>query len=132
MTLERRITIMTDARAKVCHYTDIPAQLFGDEAPGVTIRWIIDEENDGAPNYALRVIEVAPEGHTPHHAHPFEHENFILEGKGRLQIEEEWHDLGPGDVAFVPANITHTYVNAGDAPFRFLCGIPVSRLIPKA
>ena len=121
---------MTEPIAKVCHYTDVPAATFGDEAPGVTIRWVIDETKDGAPVYALRVIEVAPGGHTPDHAHPFEHENFVIEGKGRVQIDGEWHTVEVGDVVFVPPSAQHTYVNAGDVPFKFLCGIPVSRLMP--
>jgi len=50
---------MTEPRAKVCHYSEVEAEVFGDEAPGVTIRWVIDEKRDGAPIYALRVIEVA-------------------------------------------------------------------------
>ncbi len=123
---------MTVPRAKVCHYSDAPAEVFGDEAVGVTIRWVIDEDKDGAPTYALRVIEVAPGGHTPNHTHPFEHENFIMEGKGRVQIDGEWFEVGPGDVVFVPPLSQHTYVNAGDLPFRFLCGIPVSRLRPQS
>ena len=116
---------------KVVHYTDVPAETFGDEAPGVTIRWLISEEKDGAPYYAMRMIEVAPGGHTPRHAHPFEHENFIVEGKGRLLIGDRWHDVGPGTVALVPGGIEHTYENAGDTPFKFLCSIPVTRLLPK-
>ncbi len=116
-----------EPKAKACHYTDVPAQAFGDEAPGVTIRWVIDEKADGAPNYALRVIEVQPGGHTPRHTHPFEHENFVVEGQGRVLIEDEWHEVGPGSVVFVPADVLHTYENTGDTPFRFLCGIPTSR-----
>jgi quercetin dioxygenase-like cupin family protein len=119
--------IVTEPKGKAIHYTDVPAQTFGDEAPGVTIRWVIDEKADGAPSYALRVIEVQPGGHTPKHTHPFEHENFVIEGQGRVLIEDEWHEVGPGSVVFVPAGVLHTYENMGDAPFRFLCGIPTSR-----
>jgi quercetin dioxygenase-like cupin family protein len=115
---------------KICHYTDVPAMIFGDEAPGVNIRWLIDEENDGAPHYALRLIEVAPSGHTPFHAHPFEHENFVISGNGRLRIEEEQYEVGPGSVMFVPADMNHNFENTGQEPFCFLCGIPVTRLIP--
>jgi quercetin dioxygenase-like cupin family protein len=122
---------MSEAIAKVCHYTDVPAEIFGDQAPGVTIRWLIDEDKDGAPVYALRLIEVAPGGHTPDHTHPFEHENFVIEGSGRVQIDGEWHQVGVGQVVFVPPGAQHTYVNAGQTPFKFLCGIPVSRLMPK-
>ncbi len=118
---------MTEPKAKAIHYTEVPAQAFGSEAPGTTIRWVIDEAHDGAPNYALRVIEVAPGGHTPRHAHPYEHENFVIEGQGRVLLNGEWHEVGPGSVIFVPAGMEHTYENTGQTPFRFLCGIPTSR-----
>ncbi len=122
---------MAETKAKVTHYTNVPAERFGDEAPGVTIRWVIDEHADGAPNYALRVIEVAAGGHTPDHSHNFEHENFVIEGQGRVRIGDEWHDVSVGHVIFVPAGVQHTYVNSGSSPFKFLCGIPVKRLMEK-
>lgn len=117
-------------KAKVTHYTRVPAEVFGDEAPGVTIRLLIDEEADGAPVYVLRMIEIAPGGNTPDHAHPFEHENFVVEGRGEVLIEEEWREVAQGDVIFVPPGIRHTYRNKGEGTLAFLCGIPVSRLRP--
>ena len=117
-----------DAKAKIVHYTDVPAQTFGDSAPGTSIRWLIDDDHDGAPVYALRMIEIEPGGNSPQHTHPYEHENFVVQGKGRLFIEGVWYDLKEGDVAFVPAGVLHQYVNAGDSVFKFLCGIPVKKL----
>ncbi len=116
------------AAGKVCHYSDVPAQTFGDEAPGTSMRWLIDDAHDGAPVYALRMVEIAPGGHSPHHSHPYEHENFIVDGRGRVLIDGSWYDLKPGDVVFVPPDAVHTYENAGDTTFKFLCGIPVERL----
>lgn len=118
---------MTEPKGKAIHYTDVPAQVFGAEAPGVTIRWVIDEPHDAAPHYALRVIEVAPGGHTPRHQHPYEHENFVVEGHGRVLLNDTWHDLRPGSVVFVPAGALHTYENTGETSFKFLCGIPTAR-----
>lgn len=118
------------ATGKVCHYSEVPAQTFGDEAPGTSMRWLIDDAHDGAPVYALRMVEIAPGGHSPHHTHPYEHENFIVDGRGRVLIDGVWHDLKPGDVVFVPPGAVHTYENAGDTAFRFLCGVPVERLRP--
>jgi len=89
---------------KVVHYTGVPAQVFGDEAPGTTIRWLIDDDHDGAPVYALRLIEIAPGGHTPRHSHPYEHENFVVEGQGRVLVNGAWHTLRAGDVVVV-ANV---------------------------
>jgi len=115
---------------KVVHYTDVPAQEFGETAPGTSIRWLIDDDHDDAPVYALRMIEIAPGGHTPRHQHPYEHENFVVEGQGRVFINGEWRPLSVGDVVFVPAQMEHTYENVGDTPFKFLCGIPVKKLRP--
>ncbi len=119
---------MAEPTAKVVHYSDVPAQIFGDTAPGASIRWLIDDDRDGAPVYALRMVEIEPGGNSPQHSHPYEHENFVVQGTGRLLIEETWYDLKEGDVAFVPAGILHQYVNAGETTFKFLCGIPVKKL----
>lgn len=110
--------------ALVCHYDEIEAQVFGDEAPGVTIRWVIDEKH-GAPNYAMRIIEVAPGGHTPHHNHWNEHENFIIEGQGTVMIAGETYPIKQGDVVFVPPDVEHQYANAGNTPLKFICGVPL-------
>ena len=124
---------MTENRpvAKVAHFEEIPAIVFGDEAPGVTIRRLIDEKLDGAPVYNLRMLDIARGGNTPDHAHPNEHENFVVSGSGEVMIEGNFHSVGPGDVVFVPPGIRHQYRNTGSEPFRFLCGIPVSKLIEK-
>ncbi len=113
---------------KVVHYSDVPAQKFGVTAPGTSIRWLID---DDAPVYALRMIEIEPGGHTPRHDHPYEHENFVVEGQGRVWVNDAWQTLKPGDVVFVPANMEHTYENTGSTTFKFLCGIPVKKLRPE-
>lgn len=109
------------------HYRDVPAEFFGDDAPGVRIRVLIDEKDGFSPHYVLRMIEIHPGGHTPYHSHPFEHENFILEGRGYLTIGDVRWMIGPGYVAYVPAGVPHMYECAGDEVFCFLCGIPASR-----
>jgi quercetin dioxygenase-like cupin family protein len=122
---------MPGPKAKVTHYTNVPAQTYGDSAPGTAIRWLIDDDHDGAPVYSLRMLEVDPGGHTPLHAHSFEHENFIVEGEGRVWMDGEWTPLKPGDVVFVPGGMEHSYENTGQTTFKFLCGIPVKKLLPK-
>ncbi len=115
-------------KGKVVHFEDVEAKEFGKEAPGTRIRKIIDDENDGAPNYIFRIIEVAPGGHTPRHTHPYEHQNYVISGRGRVLIGGTWYDLEPGRVAFVPPDIEHIYENTGDETLRFICVIPVERL----
>ncbi len=121
---------MAEGKGKVCHYTEVPAEVVGEQAPGATLRWLIDDTHDGAPVYALRMVEIAPGGHSPRHAHPYEHENFVVEGHGKVLIDGVWHPLKPGDVVFVPPGADHVYENAGGTSFKFLCGIPVAKLRP--
>jgi quercetin dioxygenase-like cupin family protein len=123
--LERQASVSEKKQtAKVAHFTDVPAEDFGDEAPGVSIRFLIDNERDGAPVYVLRMIEVAAGCSTPDHDHSFEHENFVVEGTGEVVIGDKRHRIKPGDVVFIPPNVRHTYRNTGGNTFRFLCGIP--------
>jgi len=122
---------MTEAIGKVIHYSKVEGQSMGVVAPGATIRWLIDADHDGAPTYALRMIELEPGGHSPHHSHPYEHENFVVEGEGQVLMDGVWHDLKVGDVVFMPPNADHQYRNAGSTVFKFLCGIPVKKLLPK-
>ena len=117
-----------EVSGKVVHYTDIPSEKFGNTAPGTSLRWLIDDDHDNAPVYALRMVEIELGGHTPRHSHPYEHENFVVEGQGRVLVNGEWHVLRRGDVVFVPANMEHTYENTGNVVFKFLCGIPVKKL----
>jgi quercetin dioxygenase-like cupin family protein len=92
-------------------------------ATGVKIRWIITSD-DGAPNFAMREFEVAPGGHTPYHAHDWEHEVFVLEGEGVAAGPGGEHALRPGTAVLVPPDEEHNFKNTGAAPLRFLCLVP--------
>ncbi len=95
-------------------------------SPGAAIRWLWTQK-DGAPSFSLRVIEVQPGASTPHHAHPYEHEVYVLSGRARLMEGERAHALEPGDTALVMPDETHQFVNAGPDVLRFVCVIPLKR-----
>jgi len=115
---------MSEMKGKALHYSEIEAQETGGDAKDARIRWLIDREHDNAPVYALRMIELEAGGYSPHHQHNWEHENFVVEGTGELQIEDTVHRLYPGVVCFVPPNVMHQFRNTGQTPLKFLCGIP--------
>lgn len=92
-------------------------------AAGVKIRWILTKD-DGAPNFAMREFELAPGGHTPFHAHSWEHEVYVLAGQGVVVGEEGEFPLEPGTVVLVPPNEKHNFKNTGAGPLRFLCLVP--------
>lgn len=92
-------------------------------AKDVFIRLLVGGD-DGAKKFHMRRFRLRPGGHTPHHAHDWEHEIFVLAGKGELVLQSGNRPLGPGDVAFVDPNLLHQFRAAGDADFEFLCLIP--------
>jgi quercetin dioxygenase-like cupin family protein len=96
-----------------------------DGAKDVDIRWLISKD-DGAENFAMRMFELQPAGHTPLHTHQHEHEVFVLEGHGAFVYEGQEHRFGPEHVIFVPPNKEHQFKNTGDSILRMLCLIPAS------
>jgi quercetin dioxygenase-like cupin family protein len=80
----------------------------------------------GAPTFAMRQFEVDPGGRTPFHAHPWEHEVFILAGAGCVETEAEPRQFAAGDAVFIPRLEKHAFRNTGEDVLRFLCLIPVA------
>ncbi|MCK4312628.1 MAG: cupin domain-containing protein [Candidatus Cloacimonetes bacterium] len=113
---------------KHTHYTDIPLEEVAiDGARKTKMRWLVSQK-DGAPNFAMRLFEVEPGGFTPYHSHSWEHENFILEGKGALVTEDGDIPFKPGDVIYVEPHMKHNYKNTGDKVLKFLCIITLEKL----
>jgi quercetin dioxygenase-like cupin family protein len=89
------------------------------------VRWLIGEA-DKAPTFAMREFEVEPGGYTPKHFHDYEHEVYVLAGKGTIVDGDEERPLAAGDVIFVAPNDVHQFRNTGRESMRFLCLIPNS------
>ena len=96
-----------------------------DQADGVTMRVVIGPDQ-GAPNFVMRVFEVAPGGHTPRHQHEFEHEIFFHTGTGEVFYEDETTPVGPGYTAYVAPWAWHQIRNTGEEPLVFACLVPRS------
>ena len=93
---------------KIASLTQIPAEKVEmDGAKDCQIKLAVTQR-DGAPNFAMRVFEIAPGGHTPLHHHPYEHEIHVMEGQGTVWREDEQHQ----------------FKNAAEKPFKFMCLIP--------
>lgn len=87
---------------------------------GSTIRSILDRTNAPVRNQSLAEAQVPVGGATQRHYHRVSEEfYFILEGRGRMEIDGEWRDVGPGDAILIPPGAWHTI--AADTALRFLC-----------
>ena len=90
-----------------------------EEVPGALKREVITEK-DGAPNFAMRVIEVKPGGSSPSHSHPWEHEVFILSGQGVVKGEQGESQIEKESVVYIAPDEKHCFVNNGNEPLRFV------------
>jgi quercetin dioxygenase-like cupin family protein len=111
---------------RIKNHEQVPAsEVTMEGAAGCRVRWLIGE-GDHAPNFAMREFEVAPGGHTPKHFHDYEHEVYVLAGRGTIVDGDRERPLAAGDVVFVAPNDVHQFRNTGSEPMRFLCLIPNS------
>ena len=105
-------------------WQDVPATAVSMEgALGVQKR-LVQGPAHGTPTVALRIFTLEPGGHTPYHAHPFEHQNVVLEGQGVIRTPEGEQPIGPGSTALILPGETHQFSNTGPTPLSFVCVVP--------
>jgi quercetin dioxygenase-like cupin family protein len=90
---------------------------------GVVFRQLLAGNVD-APNFYLRVFDVEPGGNTPRHTHDWEHEVFVVTGKGKIVLADRGYPLTEGDAVLVQPNEIHQFVNDSDSLMRMICVIP--------
>jgi quercetin dioxygenase-like cupin family protein len=109
---------------KIKEYAVESATHFDNEqAKGIAARVVIGKK-DGGNNFCMRVFEIAPGGHTPMHAHAWEHEMFVHAGRGEVFGDGQWHPVKAGNVVFIPANEVHQMKNVGQELFVVVCLVP--------
>ena len=81
---------------------------------------------DGTPSHSVRVFTIEVGGHTPYHAHPFEHINYIIKGQGAVVcVDGSERPVNAGDFVLVQPNEKHQYRNtAKDVPLVMICAVP--------
>jgi quercetin dioxygenase-like cupin family protein len=111
---------------KVFRYQSVEAKDADEGASKLKVRWLITKEM-GAPNFAMRLFEMEPKGHSPLHSHPWEHEVFILEGQGLVVSDEGEKKFSAGDVVFILPNEKHQFKNNSKKTLKFLCLVPIQK-----
>jgi len=87
-------------------------------------------DKEGAKKFHLRIFIVEPGGKTDYDQHIYEHEVYVLRGRGRLLTkkneEEKIVEINPGDAILIESNEIHQLFNTGDEPLEFICvkGVP--------
>jgi quercetin dioxygenase-like cupin family protein len=108
------------------HCTDVEGILSTKEGfKGMNQRFLWTK-SDGCNNFAMRLMEFEPYGHTSYHTHLEDHEFFILEGEA-IFIDAEGRESGHcvGDTIYIPPDESHQIKNASESPMKLLCLIPI-------
>lgn len=113
------------AGAKVVRRLDDapPAAVAGEGVRDVLKRVLVSPA-DGWEGWVMRLFEVGPGGHTPHHRHDWPHINFVVSGHGELVLGDDVLEIEAGSFAFVPAGERHQYRAAADEGLAFICIVP--------
>lgn len=101
-----------------------PRDLGHVQVTGVKARVLIGK-SVGAPNFFMRVFEIAPGGTVPRHSHAWEHEMFIHAGEAEFYGNGEWNTVSAGCTVFIPPNEEHGIRNTGSVDtLVMVCCVP--------
>lgn len=108
------------------HLDEIPAVKMEKEGfLNMTARFALTK-CDGVPNYALRIMEFGPGGHTSLHAHKEEHEFYFLDDHAMLSgADGAATTMRQGDCVYIAPNELHQIMNTSAETTRVVCTIPI-------
>ena len=114
-------------RLYVAHVSQVPESSVTPEplpaGKRATVRWVIAEEH-GAPNFEMRVFHLDEGLNSEWHRHPWEHEVYVLAGRGSLRSEAGETELEPGTVAFIAGGEMHQLRACRGEALEFICVVP--------
>lgn len=103
----------------VTNLADVPAFTTKD---GSEIRELLAHRNSVIAHQSLAEARLPVGSSTAPHFHPRTEEIYYLtHGTGRMWIEDECREVGPGDAIAIPPGARHQITNTGAAELRFLC-----------
>ena len=109
----------------VGYFTDKPAEPQTKADTTETVMRVLIGPDEGAKTFSMRLITIDPAGQIGLHKHPWEHEIFIVRGRGNALVADEKRDLEPGSYVWIPPDEEHGFENIGNEPLEFVCCIPL-------
>jgi mannose-6-phosphate isomerase-like protein (cupin superfamily) len=89
---------------------------------GSEIRELLAYRNSQIRNQSLAEARLSPRASTQEHYHAVTEEiYFIIEGQGRIRIDDETQEVKPGDAIAIPPGHKHKLWNTGNSTLRLLC-----------
>lgn len=93
--------------------------IHADGAEGLTERTLLGLA-EGAGHFDVRYIRLQPGGVSSDHAHPWEQANYVLEGRGTVELDTHPHAIAQHDFVYTPPNVRHRFVSEGDGELVLL------------
>lgn len=104
------------SEAQVFVYSLMPSV---DRGEGVSSKPLV-QESSGATVF-INGITSFPQGRAmPLHTHNVDESVTVLAGRGRFESKGMAQEVRPWDTVFVPAGVSHRFVNSGDDVLRIL------------
>lgn len=94
------------------------------ELTDLVTKQVLVGPKQGWDSHVMRLFTLKQGGKAPHHAHPWQHIIYALEGEGNLMMDGKDYPLHPHTTAYVPQDIIHQISNAGEGNFVFICIVP--------
>ncbi|TGE39108.1 cupin domain-containing protein [Desulfosporosinus fructosivorans] len=98
------------------------------QATGRIVAELASAAVTGAEGVTCRVVEIFPEheggARMPHTHYDMEEVIFVLEGQGKVWVEERERVISRDDLIVVPMKMRHRIINLGDKALRLLCFFP--------
>ena len=89
---------------------------------GSEIRELAGVPTGNSVNQSLAEATVPPGGETQEHYHRRSEEIYVFtEGSGRLRLDADEADVGPGDTVAIAPGTRHKLWNTGSEPLKLLC-----------
>jgi mannose-6-phosphate isomerase-like protein (cupin superfamily) len=80
-------------------------------------RELVGEEHGGV-GLCILFVDARPGQGPGLHKHPYEEIFIVQEGRGTFVVGDEEIEVGAGEIAIVPSDTPHRFVNSGDGPLR--------------
>jgi quercetin dioxygenase-like cupin family protein len=81
--------------------------------------WVSRPEFTGSDLLCVMDVTLGPGGGHAFHKHPDQDEViWVREGRIEQWLEENKHELGPGEAVFIPKDVVHASYNVGDSDAR--------------
>jgi mannose-6-phosphate isomerase-like protein (cupin superfamily) len=116
---EGETTLWTSVQSEPWHTFETvdPSQWPADK---INWTWLISEAT-GSSEFEMGICRLEPGGKHILHHHPQRAElYYVISGTAAMTLGEETRKVGPGDAQYIPAGLTHGFVNDGDAVFEIV------------